>query len=388
MRTLGWLLAALTFGLAAGRIGLVLSDAGGPASVGGFAEPEPGVGTAFFDAVLMSSFAAVGALVATRRPENPLGWVLLGVGNAWAVLLFSERLGWHLLVTGEDPAFWLWVANWAWLFAVFPMFILVPLLFPTGKAFSKAILYLAIADAAVLLFTIAFAAGPLENYPTIENPFGVADWLIPIRDVTFPLLGLAALGSIGSLVLRFGRSTGIEREQIKWVWVAGTVLVITFAISAALEDTALAVAETIQYIGFISLPVAIAVAVLRYRLYDIDVVVNRTIVYGSLTATLALVYLASVLLIQFVVAPDSNFAIAASTLAVAGVFNPARQRIQALVDRRFYRRKYDAGQALAQFSARLRDEIELDSLVSELGEVLNETMQPAHVSLWLRPNSR
>ena len=222
----------------------------------------------------------------------------------------------------------------------------------------------------------------------IESPVGTA-WLPTfVRETCFALTGVAALVSVASLALRFRRSHGVERQQIQWVWAAGALLVVTFVVSALLEPTAPIVAENVQFAGLLAIPAAIAMAILRYRLYDIAIVVNRTLVYGSLTAALALVYLGGVLLLQLVLAPiteDSGLAVAGSTLAVAALFRPVRGRIQELVDRRFYRRKYDAARALEAFNARLRDEIDLDSLVGELRGVLEETVQPSHVSLWLRP---
>ena len=187
--------------------------------------------------------------------------------------------------------------------------------------------------------------------------------------------------------MRFRQSTGVEREQIKWVWAAGALLVVTFVISVLLDDRAPEIVNHVQLVGFLGIPAAITVAILRYGLFDIDVVVNRALVYGALTATLAGVYLGGVLLFGLVLAPitsDSGLAVAASTLAVATLFNPVRRRIQELVDRRFYRSKYDTEVTLEAFSARLRDEVDLDSLVSELRTVVDETMQPVHVSLWLR----
>jgi hypothetical protein len=214
-------------------------------------------------------------------------------------------------------------------------------------------------------------------------------------------LGFGFIFTMGSVVLaviatrvRLRRSRGLEREQLKWLVLAaattGITVVGTLAVYlAAGIDVGW---EAVLGLGFATFPVAAGVAILRYRLYDIDVVINRTLVYGALTATLALAYLGSVLLLQFAVSPltaDSNLAIAGSTLAVAALFRPARAGIQEAVDRRFYRRKYDAQRTVQAFSARLRDEVQLGALRSELSKVVQETLQPAHVSLWLRtPEAR
>jgi hypothetical protein len=241
---------------------------------------------------------------------------------------------------------------------------------------------------AVFVLSATLAAGPLENYPAVENPFGVGAFLVTVSDVSF--MGgivVAAIVSVASVSVRFRRADGVEREQIKWVWVGGALLTVAFGFNIAFEDT---VAGDLVFVaGLLAIPVAIAVAILRYRLFDVDVVVNRTLVYGGLTASLALVYFGGVLLFGVLLAPitsDSGLAVAISTLAVAALSRPVRARIQALVDRRFYRRRYDAVVTLEAFSARLRDEIDLDTLVSELGGVVDQTVQPAHLSLWLRPS--
>jgi hypothetical protein len=224
----------------------------------------------------------------------------------------------------------------------------------------------------------------------VDNPFGTGHAAVVIGNVCFVLIGVTSLASIASLALRFRRSHGVERQQIKWVWAGGVALVVCFVLSAALQGPiGESAAGVVLYCGVLAIPATVTVAILRYRLYDIALVVNRTLVYGSLTAALALVYLGSVLLLQLVLDPvtsGSSLAVAVSTLAVAGLFRPVRGRIQGLVDRRFYRRKYDAARTLEAFSARLREELDLDTLSTELRGVLQETMQPTHVSLWLRPS--
>ena len=392
---LSWSLAGLAVGLGLARTGLVIADAGGPNTLAGVMVPEPGIGSAVGETLMMAVFAGIGALLAARRPRNPIGWLLLTTAISFGLLLFAERLGWHHLladgVATDRVAGWLWVANWAWIPAVAPIFIFIPLLFPTGRPATtrwRRFLWAASFVTAAFVTSSALPPGPLRNYPAVDNPFWGAPPATLLQDIFFALVLVAALASITSLALRFRHARGIERQQIKWVWAAAALLVVSFVLNGALENTAPALASNIQFAGLLAIPAAIAVAILRYRLYDIAVVVNRTLVYGSVTAALALVYLGSVLLFGLALQPiteDSGLAVAASTLAVAALFRPVRARIQRLVDRRFYRRKYDAARTLEAFSARLREDIDLDSLVSELSAVLEETMQPSHVSLWLRP---
>jgi hypothetical protein len=395
VRKLGWLSAALTVGLALVRIGVVLSDRGGPTAVASMREPEPFLGDSIAELVLISVFAGIGSFLIMRVPRNPIGWLLITTGFGFSVLLLAERLGWHFLVAGSGAApFFFWVADWFWICAVVPLFIGVPLLFPAGRPASwrwRRFLYVALANVALFVVVTTFAAGPLEQYPVAENPFGVASFFADVRTVVFAAVIASALISIVSLFLRFRRAQGVEREQIKWMWIAVAVLVAGFGVQSSLEDRHPSLAGGIFIVAIMSIPVAVAVAILRYRLYDVNVVVNRTLVYAGLTASLAAVYLGGVLLFGLLLAPvtsDSGLAVAISTLAVAALFRPVRARIQALVDRRFYRRRYDAVRTLETFNARLRDEIDLDSLVRELGGVVEQTVQPSHVSLWLRPRGR
>jgi hypothetical protein len=238
--------------------------------------------------------------------------------------------------------------------------------------------------------TTGLAPGALEDFAQIQNPFGIESW---IRDVfgglSFLLLLIGVVGAPLSLYLRLRRASGQQREQIKWLVWAGAIAAVTLVIGTAGYDVwGEAVSNAAILLSVLGLAVATGIAILRYRLYDIDVVINRTLVYGALTATLAAGYLGSVLLLQLLLSPSSDLAIAGSTLAVAALFQPARRRIQELVNRRFYRRRYDAARTLERFGGALRDEVDLDSLGGELRGVVAETMQPAHVSLWLRETAR
>jgi hypothetical protein len=331
----------------------------------------------------------VGALVATRRPRNPVGWIMIVVGLAFAVGGMADS-------RVEDETLAAWVAAWVWLLGsgLAPTFLL--LLFPDGRLPSRrwrpagwlAGLALGLATAGQ-----ALAPGPLDEIGP-SNPIGVpgADAVAAVGALLLPL---AMIASVASLVFRYRAASAHVRRQLKWITWAAAVLALALTVAAVLEyavpgDTA-DLENGVVSLGLTLVPVAMGVAILRDRLYDVDVVINRTLVYGGLTASLVAAYLGSVLLIQAALSPvteQSDLAIAASTLAVAALFRPLRARIQALVDRRFYRRRYDASQTLERFGGRVRDEVALDSLTAELRGVVAETMQPAHVSLWLKDAGR
>ena len=393
---LSWILAGLTVGVTIARIVLTIDDGKGHAAIAGVKQPESDVISVLVESLMSVLYVGLGALVASRRTRNPVGWLLLITGFSFSAFLLAERVGWHyLLADGRVTARaqdMLWISDWGWIPAVAPIFIFLPLLFPTGRPLTarwRRFAWTALALVAVFLVAGMLASGPLENYTSVDNPFGAGEVVTTVRDVSFPILGAFAIASIASLALRFRRSQGVERQQIKWVAASGGVLFMSFVGNGLTQVWSQTVADLIQFAGLISVPIAVAVSILRYRLYDIAVVVNRTLVFGSLSAALAAVYLATVLLLQLILDPvtsGSSLAVAVSTLAVAALFRPVRARIQAIVDKRFYRRKYDAARTLEAFSVRLRDELDLDSLASELHTVLQETMQPTHVSLWLRPS--
>jgi hypothetical protein len=349
-----------------------------------------GAADIFWVAVILG-FGLVGALIATRQPRNPIGWVfcagalafgLSGVGESYAVYgLFADPGG--PLEGGRTMA---WFSTWVWVPGGIALVLFFPLLFPSGRLLSprwRPVAATAIVAAAFLSVGVAFSPGRFDDFPHVENPYGVAgtagDVFGAFQSLGWLLLVVCLVASATSLVLRFRRARGVERLQLKWVAAASVLLVTSFLLWEVWEG--------LVPLGIGAMVVAAGIAILRHRLYDIDVVINRTLVYGALTATLAGAYLGSVLLLQLALSPlteDSGLAIAGSTLAVAALFRPARARIQSAVDRRFYRRRYDAARTLEGFGARLRDQVDLDALGGELCDVVADTMQPAHVSLWLR----
>ena len=357
-------------------------------------------------------FPFVGALIASRRPSNPIGWICLAVGLLWMLnLLTSSYVVYGLRVAAPGsvpyPAAIGSTAEWLGPTAVLLFGTYLILLFPEGKLPSSrwrpvAWLCAAVAVSNVVVTTIS--PGHLSDLKDVSNPFGLQGypWLASVVGAVGLLLPLCMLASVLSLLVRYLRSGKEVREQIKWLAFAATVVALgvflevvagTFFASdaAGIADLLGNLLEDAITISFAGIPIAIGFAVLKYRLYDIDVIINRALVYGSVSAMLALIYVGGVVGMQAVfrviTGQESTLAVVASTLAIAALFSPLRRRVQALVDRRFYRRKYDAAKTLAAFSARLRDETDLTTLSDDLVEVVTETMQPKHASLWLRPRA-
>ena len=339
-----------------------------------------GVGTVF-----CICFPVLGALVIRGRGSHAVGWLMIAIGVSIA---FNTAVSaWGRTALTDDPLagwrFASWLGVWSWIPGWLLATTLLPVLFPDGRPTGGRRLLAWIDGVAVALVTGAVAAvawqwrGPrLVDGTDLSSP-AILD---RVTGAGFVVLGVLTIVSIGSLLARYRRAASDVRRQIAWA-VYGAAIAVLLSVIGSFVD----VGGLFQVLEAGALVGGLAVAMLRYRLYDIDVVVNRTLVYGALTAALAGVYLVSVLVMQLVLSPSSSIAVAASTLAVAALFRPAQARIQAAVDRRFYRRRYDAAQTLARFGARLRDQVDLGALDSELRAVVRETLQPAHVSLWLRP---
>jgi hypothetical protein len=352
-------------------------------------------GNDVFPLLIIFGFSAVGVLIASSSARNAIGWIYCGVGlsagmsslaNAGALIWLQGDGGMRrygaLAAAIASPA---WI-GWVLVPATFLL-----LLFPDGRLLSVRWRWVAWCAGVGIGgdFVVGLLRkGEIEDWPGVINPIGVA---MPgaTEGVTTLLSAIAIVASAISLVVRFRRVSGLQRQQIKWLAFAGAIAAPTVLFSVAAYDTlGSAAANTIIQIAVLAVPLAAGIAILRYRLYDIDVVVNRTLVYGALTATLAAAYLGSVLLLQFALQPlteRSELAVAGSTLAVAALFGPARARIQGVVDRRFYRNRYDASRILAAFSGRLREEVDLQAMTEDLRAVVQETVQPAHLSVWMSP---
>jgi hypothetical protein len=341
------------------------------------------LGTREFEALfslVYLAFPVVGALIATRRPGNLIGWLFLATGLGRAVdYAFLGYATYGL----PGAAYAALMADLTWVPILLGGIALLFLLFPHGRLPSRRwrpVVW--VIGAVVLAYVVATAlnSGPLYYLPGVDNPLGVAE-LTLVVDAAGGVAIAVILVAVGSLVLRFRRSQGQERQQLKWLAYAAGLLFLSTPIQPLLDG---GLGSDVLFAFLISLlPVAVGVAILRHRLYDIDLVIRRTLVYGALTATLAVTYLGLVLLVGLAVG-ESGFAVAVSTLAVAALFRPALTRIQAVVDRRFYRRRYDAALTLEAFGSRLRDELDLETLVGDVRGVVRETVQPTHVSVWLR----
>ena len=347
--------------------------------------------------------ATVGAIVASRRPENTVGWLLCLSGVAVGASTFISQYAIYALLArpgalpaGEAAA---WIASWS-LPIIIGLQVSYLTLFPTGRLPSrrwKPVAWLIVAVVVAAVITSAFASdaymgslGPIQNPLAIK---GVSEVYKALSLTMFPLLYVVAALS---LFVRLRYATGVERQQLKWLTYAaagfalGVILVLLSGVlntPAWFDRTANAVFLATSE-GII---VAIGIAILRYRLYDIDLLINRTLVYGPLTVALVALYFGGVVLLQrlfvLLTGERSTLAVVASTLLIAALFNPLRRSIQSFIDRRFYRSKYDAAKTLEGLSIKLRNETDLEALRDDLVGVVRETMQPAHVSVWLRPLS-
>ena len=344
-------------------------------------------------------YAIVGAILAMRLPRHPVGWILLGVGVGVAEIADSAALEWARFGVSRgashryDVVASAWLSQWLWSSPVIVLGTFLLLLFPDGHLLSRRwrpVAWLAAAVAVASGMARAFEPGGVANFAQITNPFGLGrpggllDDLVGsgvLDELTLALV----IASILAFAVRFRRARGVQRLQLKWFLAATTLFGVGSAAIASTNGGT--VGWVIWSAGAMAMPVAVGIAILRYRLYDIDRVVSRTLTYGALMVILGAAYAGLVLAGQRVFssfAGGSNLAVAVSTLVVAALFLPLRSRVQRIVDRRFNRHRYDARRTLETFGSRLREQVDLDELAAELRTVVAETMQPAHVSFWHR----
>jgi hypothetical protein len=396
---LAWYMCAVSLTMAAFGLLLLLASRSGTGA--------PVYDYWLLNTVIAVSFSPVGAIIAPRLPpRNPIGWLFCAIGFFGAIRLFTAEYAIATLLA--EPGSWLgalpggealaWISSWVWVIHFGP-FIFLALLFPDGRLPSPrwrpfaALVVLVVAGGAV---AVALWPATAARFESVTSPLGTevaANVINPVETILYVL----ALTAAASLLVRLIRSRGIERQQVKWFAFAVGMLAVSttlaYVVSEAMDVEWLGwISSVLVIMSLVSLPVAMSVAILRYRLYQIDSLINRTLVYGSLTAVLAVVYFFAIVVLERVLAvltgQESTLAVVASTLLIAALFTPLRRTIQSFIDRRFYRRKYDARKTLEAFSAQLRKETDLDALSDDLVSVVKETMQPEHASLWLRPPGR
>jgi hypothetical protein len=393
IRVVAWAIWATGIALAAAGLALLAAS---------FDVPLPDSwGFRGFTATFAITFGTVGALIVASR-GNLIGWLLLAAGVLSGVQCFAEEYAIFGVVArpGSLPAAAIvgWINSWIWVIIVALVGIFVPLLFPNGHFLSARWRAAGIATIAAAIFlgtALALNDGPLNNAPFVTNPFGLAGFraIDPITQTSGPafLIGYGgmiacAVAAIFSVVVRFRSSRGAEQQQIKFLAFGGGLLALGFLAGGGLQAQG-----KIGQLFFIAamqvVPIAVAVAVLRYRLYDIDLLINRAIVYGATTAAIGAAFFAGIVVLQSALRPltgGSELAVAASTLLCFALFQPVRRRVQSTVDRRFYRSRYDAGRTIDAFTARLAGQVDLDAVGAELTAAVAATMRPSHVSLWLR----
>jgi hypothetical protein len=386
--------------LAWGLLGLCLVCAGIGVALGATTAraPDADVGPffAFAFPIGLLAFPVVGALVASRQPRNPLGWLLLFAGLVFAAGGAAQASADHL------PAVWgrvyaAWVVHWSiqgsGIFTFFTFFLL---LFPNGNLPTRRWRHLArlsIAVTALFLFLLAFQPGVLsESHPPTQNPFPIGAFR-PIWNVLqlplFLTLTACVPAAAVSFVLRFRRSKGAERQQLKWFALAGVIVGVVIVVAPVIfaRPSLWYLWPALFLIGTTSVPIAVGIAILRYRLYDIDRIISRTLAYAVVTALLGGTFALLVLVPTTLLGSGTKtpgWLVALGTLVVFGLFRPVLRRVRSVVDRRFNRSRYDATRTIQAFSSRLREEIDIDALEAELRQVVAQTMQPEHVSLWVR----
>jgi hypothetical protein len=394
---LAWSLVALSLALLLGGIALsrAASSVVPDLPFGG----ETDDGSVIANLVTLLPFSVVGAIIASRQPRNSIGWLFCSVGVTIGLNSFAGDYAEFWLASGFGPdsvgETAAWLSSWLWFLLVYVPMSFLLLLFPDGRPPSprwRPVAWGVALGTAGGVVGYALRAGPLVDFPHIANPYGVDSPVVGMVGVAGSIVGAGSMvASAVSLIVRLRRAESVERQQIKWLAYGGAVMVGILGAGGLITLWSVPASIVVMSVSLLGLPVFTGIAIVKYRLYDIDLLINRTLVYGALTAMLVLVYLCGVVFLQYLfrtlAGGESQLAIVASTLAIAALFEPLRRRVQVFIDRRFYRRKYDARKTLEAFSTKLRDETDLDALNDDLVGVVRDTMQPAYASLWLRPET-
>jgi len=359
----------------------------------------PGFASAIY-VYLLAAFGVVGAMVVTRQPRNPVGWILSWVATTLALVTFGQYYAAVSLrafdggLPGTVPMAWL--SQLPFTASIATVVVILPMTFPDGRLLSRRwrpVAWLAIGAIVATALPVAFQPGPIPNNEAIANPMGsdvVMSLVGPLATLGWVVLvGIAFPLSIVSVVLRYRRGSATERLQLRWFAAAVALSLTIYSLGMIPLDNPL-LGDVFWVLGILSLPllpIAIGVAILRYHLYEIDRIISRTIGYAVVTATLGLVFAAAILIFEGVLAPltrSNTVAVAASTLVVVALFQPLRRRVQRIADHRFNRSHYDAERTVTAFSARLRDDVDLGSLRDDVVDVAARTVSPASVGLWVR----
>jgi hypothetical protein len=393
---LAWSLVGLAVAMLAGGISLALVARPFGAQLTYESQADPF--SVIVSLVTLLTFSVVGAIIASRQPRNAIGWIFCSIGLVVSLNSLTGGYAEYRLAGDSAPGNLAetaaWVSTWTWILLVYVPTSFMLLLFPDGRPPSprwRPVAWCAAFGIIGFVAGYALQPGPLEDYPQIVNPYGLDSPIVTLG-VAGALLGAASMvASAVSLIVRMRRAGSEQRQQIKWLAYGGAVAVGTVFAGGVISIWNTNVSIAVIGFGLLGLPIFTGIAIVKHRLYDIDVIINRTLVYGSLTGALALVYFGGVTLTQALFRNITGqeqlpqLVVVVSTLLIAALFTPLRRRIQSFIDRRFYRAKYDARKILEAFSFRLREETDLEALEEDLVEVVRETMQPAHVSLWLRP---